>query len=108
MFNKNENKTCKVGNADLKENMDAFNGCIKTMSEMKNVKGFLILVDNSYGMDTEDKKHSPGMKAACGSLKTLVNLVSNIDSEIMDEYQNITKAQKGIDILEELLKNLKN
>lgn len=108
MFKKE--KTCKVGKADLKENMDSFKECIENMSKMENVKGFLILVDNSYdveGKEPENKKQVKGMKAACGSLSTLANLVANIDSEIMDEYESFVSSKRCLDGLEELLKKMK-
>lgn len=68
-----------------KEIMKSYEDVMKLMKTKKNVRGFIVLVDDTYG---EEKKGetSKGLNACCGDLGTLTNLVSNIDPDILEDY----------------------
>lgn len=70
-----------------KEIMKSYEDVIKLMKTKKNVKGFIVLVDDTYG-EKKKGETSKGLNACCGDLGTLANLVSNIPEDILEDYEH--------------------
>lgn len=85
-----------------KEIMKSYEDAIKLMKTKKNVKGFIILVDDTYG---EKKKGevSKGLNACCGDMGTLANLVSNIPEDILEDYKHKKALQEALGGLKSFL-----
>ena len=70
-----------------KEIMKSYEDAMKLMKTKKNVKGFIILVDDNYGGKKKGEV-AKGLNACCGDMGTLANLVSNIPEDILEDYKH--------------------
>ena len=85
---KEKAKCKKVRCDDLpqKERLEALNDVIDHLKHVKNLNGFIVLVDETE--ETPDGKHRKGLNACCGPCDILCNLIANIDPDLLKEYEN--------------------
>lgn len=112
MFKKNQKANKKVENKKTENKskhnttQDSFNICLNKMKDMKNVKGFIILVDNTL----DNKNGSAGLISTCGTAATFVNLIQNIDVNVLEAIAKATAFDciaKNLGDIEELMKKLR-
>lgn len=107
-----EDKKIETEKNDYRD--ESFKEVIKECSKMKNIRGYIVLVDAQKD-EEKGKGSGSGLNAISGKGIVLCNLLGNLNPELMKQYKRFEEMNKfanalnGIDdILKDILKVTKD
>lgn len=107
-----EDKKIETKKNDYRD--EEFKKVIEECSKMKNIRGYIVLVDSQKD-EEKGKASGSGLNAISGKGLVLCNLLGNLNPELMKQYKRFEEMNKfanalnGIDdILRDILKISKN
>lgn len=103
-----EDKKIETEKNDYRD--EQFKEVIKQCLEMKNIRGYIVLVDTQKD-EEKDKGSGSGLNAISGKGIVLCNLLANLNPELMKQYKRFEEMNKfanALNGIDDILKISKN